>query len=236
MAQRVSVDAELLANLVIGAKHLQDTATAAVDDTPIIVEAAEKEVQLDPVVGSRPKIAWGAKVSQTFRDRVWWISDDISKVQKAFFDPNWLMSCMAWESGESFSPSKKNMAGSGATGLIQFMPTTAAELGAYRKTTLTTAVLAAMTAEDQLTWVYWYFRLQIDRHGPITNLEDCYMAILWPGAIGSPVSAPLWTKAKMPTTYKQNAGLDSNKDGTITKAEAAGHVRDKLTKGMSLAG
>ena len=187
------------------------------------------------VVNARPPIAWGKKVSRTFIDRVWWISDEITKKQGAFFDPNWLMACMAWESGESFAPDKKNMAGSGATGLIQFMPKTAKELGAYRKTTLSTAMLAQMSAEDQLTWVYWYFRMQIDRHGPITNLEDCYMAILWPGAVGSPVSAPLWSKGKMPTTYRQNAGLDSNKDGTITKQEAAGHVRHKLDKGIKLA-
>lgn len=187
------------------------------------------------VVGARPPIVWGQKVSKTFRDRVWWISDEITKKQGGLLDPNWLMACMAWESGESFAPDKKNMAGSGATGLIQFMPTTAKELGEYRKTQLSTATLAAMSAEDQLTWVYWYFRMQIDRHGPILNLEDCYMAILWPGAIGSPVSAPLWTKGKMPTTYRQNAGLDSNKDGTITKQEAAGHVRQKLDKGLKLA-
>lgn len=184
---------------------------------------------------SRPPIAWGQKVSRTFIDRVWWISDEITKKQGGFYDPNWLMACMAWETGESFAPDKKNMAGSGATGLIQFMPATAKELGEYRKTTLSTASLAKMTAEDQLTWVYWYFRMQIDRHGPITNLEDCYMAILWPGAIGSPVSAPLWSKGKMPTTYRQNAGLDSNKDGTITKQEAASHVRQKLDKGIKLA-
>lgn len=187
------------------------------------------------VSAARPPIAWGQKVSRTFIDRVWWISDEITKKQGVFFDPNWLMACMAWESGESFAPDKKNMAGSGATGLIQFMPATAKELGEYRKTSLSTARLAQMSAEDQLTWVYWYFRMQIDRHGPITNLEDCYMAILWPGAVGSPVSAPLWSKGKMPTTYRQNAGLDSNKDGTITKQEAAGHVRQKLDKGIKLA-
>lgn len=203
---------------------------------PIVVAPAETKVMLEtPAFGAKPKLAWGAKVSQVFRDRVFWIADEITKAQGATFDPNWLMACMAWESGESFMPDKKNMAGSGATGLIQFMPSTAKELGEFRGTTLTTAALAEMTAEDQLTWVYWYFRLQIKRHGAITNLEDCYMAILWPGAIGSLVSTPLWTKVKMPTTYKQNAGLDSNKDGTITKAEAAGHVREKLTKGMAVA-
>lgn len=188
-----------------------------------------------PIPSGRPKLAWGQKVSAVFRDRVWWIADEITKKQGAPFDPNWLMACMAWESGESFAPDKKNMAGSGATGLIQFMPTTATELGQYRKTTLSTATLAKMTAEDQLTWVYWYFRMQIDRHGPITNLEDCYMAILWPSAIGKPVSAALWDKNSKPTTYRQNAGLDVNKDGIITKREAAGKVQAKLDKGIPLA-
>lgn len=204
-----------------------------VTSAPIVVAPEEEGIVVD--APGRPVLCWGAKVSPTFRERVWWIGEEITRRQEGKFDPNWLMACMAWETGEEFTASVKNMAGSGATGLIQFMPTTAAELAAYRKTTLTTASLAAMTAEDQLNWVYWYFRLQIDRHGAITNLEDCYMAILWPSAIGSPVSSALWTKAKSPKTYSQNAGLDSNKDGTITKAEAAGHVREKLTKGMAYA-
>lgn len=186
-------------------------------------------------------LVWGAKVSSVFRDRVRWIADEITSLQKVFFDPNWLMACMAWESGESFSSSKKNMAGSGATGLIQFMPTTATELAQWRSrklgrpVSLSTASLAVMTAEDQLTWVHWYFVMQIERHGPIANLEDCYMAILWPGAVGKPVTSALWAKGSRPTTYRQNAGLDSNKDGTITKQEAAGHVREKLAKGMTFA-
>jgi hypothetical protein len=231
--------------LVFDARNIQDgisqviAALQALRDLSPEVASDDIVVTAPPtpasVVGARPPIAWGSKVSATFRDRVWWVSDDITSKQGAFFDPNWLMACMAWESGESFSPAKKNMAGSGATGLIQFMPTTAKELGEYRKTTLTTDALAKMTAEDQLTWVYWYFRMQIARHGPITNLEDCYMAILWPGAIGKPVSAPLWEKGAAPTTYRQNAGLDTNKDGTITKQEAAGHVREKLDKGIKLA-
>lgn len=209
----------------------------ALDDLIASMEipASSPPPDAEPVF-TRPPLAWGGKVSNVFRDRVWWIADEISKVQKAAFDPNWLMACMAWETGEKFTADVKNLAGSGATGLIQFMPTTAADLAHYRSTSLTTATLAAMTAEDQLSWVYWYFRMQIDRHGPITNLEDCYMAILWPKAIGSPASSALWTKGGMPTTYRQNAGLDRNKDGTITKAEAAGHVHEKLVKGMKYAG
>lgn len=214
---------------------LLDDLDAIPSEATSVAAPVAPEAVVEQTFSERPKLVWGAKVSPVFRERVWWIADEITKAQGAAFDPNWLMACMAWESGESFSPGKKNLAGSGATGLIQFMPATAAELGEYRGTSLTTDTLAAQTAEDQLTWVYWYFRLQIKRHGAITNLEDCYMAILWPGAVGKPVSAPLWSKGEMPTTYRQNAGLDSNKDGTITKFEAANHVREKLNKGLQLA-
>ena len=167
-----------------------------------------------------PPMVWGAKVSPTFRARIWWMACMLR------MDPNWIMACIAWESGESFSAKKKNMAGSGATGLIQFMPFTAKEMGT------TVAKLAAMSDEDQINWVYKYMKRAIERHGPLTNLEDTYMAILWPAAIGDPVSSPLWSRTGRPTTYRQNAGLDSNKDGTITKFEAASHVREKLTKGL----
>lgn len=170
-----------------------------------------------------PPMAWGQKVSATFRARIWWMACTLR------MDPNWIMACIAWESGESFAPDKKNMAGSGATGLIQFTPATAREIGT------TVAALAKMTAEDQINYVYKYFKMMIERHGPLTTLEDTYMAILWPAAIGKPVSSTLWDKATRPTTYRQNAGLDSNKDGTITKYEAASHVREKLTKGLKLA-
>lgn len=191
----------------------------------LLVGATEEKPPLPPVIAapevtSTQKITWGAKVSATFRARVLWIAATLA------LDPNWIMACMAWESGESFSASKKNMAGSGATGLIQFMPSTAGDLGT------TTAKLARMTAEDQLNFVYKYFRLMIKQHGPITSIEDCYMAILWPAAVGKPLTYSLFTSQ---VQYRQNSGLDTNKDGKITKYEAAAHVREKLAKGMALA-
>lgn len=151
-------------------------------------------------------LAWGAKVSPIFRDKVRAISARLGN------DPNDLMTCMAFESGKSFSPSKKNAAGSGATGLIQFMPATAKALGT------TTAALALMTAEQQLDWVEKYFQ---PYKGKLSSLADLYMAILWPAAVGKPMEYVLWDKATRPTTYRQNAGLDANKDGVITKAECS---------------
>ncbi|SDA14861.1 transglycosylase SLT domain-containing protein [Sphingomonas sp. NFR15] len=162
------------------------------------------------------KLAWGAHVSSAFRTRVRAIGANLG------IDPNNLMACMAWESGETFSSSVANMAGSGAVGLIQFMPATAAAMGT------TTAKLAALTPVQQLDWVERYFR----PYGRLKTLADVYMAILWPAAIGKPMDAVLWSKAVKPTTYRQNAGLDANRDGIITKIECAGKVYAKLEKGL----
>lgn len=162
----------------------------------------------------RRQIAWGAKVSPLFKERVWWIADTLG------LNPDDLMACMAWESGESFSPSKKNLAGSGATGLIQFMPSTAKTLGT------TTAELAKMTAEDQLNYVYKYFR---PFKGKLNNLGDVYMAILWPRGVGQPDHYVVFDSG---TAYRQNAGLDINKDGDVTRAECTAKVNAKKSKGL----
>jgi Transglycosylase SLT domain len=159
-------------------------------------------------------LAWGAKVSAVFRDRVKWIGDDLG------LNPNDLMACMAWESGRSFRADIKNMAGSGATGLIQFMPATARSLGT------TVEALARMTPEDQLNFVWKYFA---PFKGKLKTLSDIYMAILWPKAVGQPDDYALFTGG---VAYRQNAGLDTNKDGRVTKREAAAKVMGLLDEGL----
>lgn len=162
----------------------------------------------------RRAIAWGARVSETFRDRVWWIADTIE------MDPDDLMSCIAWESGRTFRPDIRNQAGSGATGLIQFMPATARALGT------TTAALAAMTAEDQLNYVYQYFR---PWRGKLRTLGDVYMTILWPKGVGKSDSYVVFGGG---VAYQQNAGLDIDKDGRVTRAECLAKLRALKSEGM----
>jgi len=175
-----------------------------------------------PAPGStsvKPQMAWGAKVSPLFKERVLWIGQDLD------LDPDDLMSCIAWESGETFKPDIKNAAGSGATGLIQFMPSTARSLGT------TTEALARMTAEDQLNFVYKYFR---PYKGKLKTLGDIYMAILWPLGVGKSDDFVLFDKndARYPKRYLQNKGLDTDANGKVTKREAYGKVQAKLTKGL----
>lgn len=133
---------------------------------------------------------------------------------------SWLMACMAFESGESFSPAMKNRAGSGATGLIQFMPATAKGLGT------TTDELARMTAVAQLRYVEKYFRPYAAK---IHNMFDMYMAILMPKYVTSPMNTVLFNEGT--AAYRQNSGLDQNTDGRITKAEATSYPGRLLEKG-----
>lgn len=171
------------------------------------------------------KIAWGKLVSQEFKDKVQWIVDQLGMPQEGGADN--MMSCMAWESNGTFSPKVKNMAGSGATGLIQFMPKTAIGLGT------TVAALAAMTAVEQLDYVYKYF---LPFRGKLNNLSDVYMAILYPIAVGKPENYVLFDRDTKPIAYRQNGGLDFNRNGQITKHEAAAKVYAKLAEGAKYLG
>lgn len=163
------------------------------------------------------KLAWGNAVPKEFSDKVLAIAKGFGWPEDG---PSWLMACIAFESAATFSPSIRNAAGSGATGLIQFMPKTAEGLGT------TTDALAAMTAVEQLDFVKAYFKPYAAR---IKSLSDMYMAILLPKAVGMPDEYKLFSEG---AGYRQNAGLDANNDGIITKIEAAGRVQATLWKGM----
>lgn len=165
-------------------------------------------------------LAWGAHVSSAFRSTVRAIAVSLLLPPDG---ASWLMACMSWESGNTFMPTIRNAAGSGAVGLIQFMPYTAVALGT------TVAELAELTAEQQLEYVDRYF---LPYKGRLQLLSDTYMAILWPAAIGKPDTDVLWDKGTRPTTYRQNSGLDANTDDKITKGEAAARVAARLVSGL----
>lgn len=166
----------------------------------------------------RVRLAWGAHVSDAFVDALF---DLAARFGWGLDHVNWLMACMAFETGRTFDPAQKNLAGSGATGLIQFMPRTAIGLGT------TVEALAAMTDVEQLEYVEAYFR---PYHRRIATLADMYLAILMPAYVSRPGGAVMFTDGT--TAYRQNAGLDANTDGRITKDEAAQRVQAMLIEGQ----
>lgn len=151
------------------------------------------------------------KTSESFRKKVIQVADELD------VDPNYLMAAMSFESGGTFNPAIRNAAGSGAVGLIQFMPSTASSL----KTT--TNDLARMTPEKQLDYVKKYFQ---PYRGKLRTLEDVYMAILYPVAIGKGPNHVLFRSPSI--TYIQNKGLDDEGKGYVTVADATEKVRKRF--------
>ncbi len=141
-----------------------------------------------------------------------------------------LLAVMDFETGGSFDPAQENLAGSGAVGLIQFMPSTAEGLGT------STEELAAMTRTEQLEYVDKFLEENYTGRmdGKEGDVSDLYMSVLFPAAVGKPDDFVLFGEGAMKgytgKAYEQNIGLDLNKDGSITKGEAASKVVDKLNK------
>lgn len=122
-----------------------------------------------------------------------------------------LLRAMSFETGGSFSPSIKNPTGS-ATGLIQFIESTAKGLGT------STAELAKMTREEQMVYVEKYLS---PYKGRLKDFGDIYMAIHLPVAIGKSDDYVLYDNVSLRTkAYEQNRGLDLNNDGKVTRGEA----------------
>lgn len=132
--------------------------------------------------------------------------------------PEFLLAVMSFESGGSFRPDIRNGAGSGATGIIQFMPATARELGT------STEALARMSSVEQLQYVERYFANR-SSPGDLATLEGVYTTVLY----GSPRPDPDSTLFTSGTAaYRMNAPLDLNGDGRITAGEATSKVRDRI--------
>ena len=128
---------------------------------------------------------------------------------------NDLMAIFKQESG--VNPAAVNSM-SGATGLIQFMPATAQRLGT------TTDALKQMDGVEQLDYVYKYFKMTGVGSG---SLGDLYMAVFMPKYVGYDDTTVLGQSGApgfSGKVYAQNAGLDRNRDGTITVADVKNSV------------
>jgi hypothetical protein len=162
-------------------------------------------------------------------------TDFAAKVQKIAgllgINPNWLMVVMHNESGlnaqaVNFQPGDSvnayTRAAYRAVGLIQFMPFTATWLGT------TGQKLYMMTNIQQLDYVYNYFKPYAGR---IKSYYDLYMTTFFPAAIGKGDDYVIQT-ATIPASIiaAQNPGMDYNKDGKITMAEAKRMIANAIPK------
>jgi peptidoglycan hydrolase-like protein with peptidoglycan-binding domain len=132
--------------------------------------------------------------------------------------PEHILAAMSFETGGTFDPKITNSIG--ATGLIQFLPSTAKELGT------TTDKLRNMSSVEQLKYVEKY--LEQHKNGKkLDSLEAVYTSIL----SGSPKSPDSVLFTKGTKAYDQNP-LDWNKDGKITAREATAIVGARMFGGV----
>lgn len=115
---------------------------------------------------------------------------DIQKLQelcdKYGIPLEWMANLMNLESGLTFNPAVKNPS-SGATGLIQFMPSTARGLNT------TTDALSKLSFQEQLVYVDKFLIGNLKRHldengkvKPSFTQQDLFMTIFYPVSIGKP--------------------------------------------------
>ena len=153
--------------------------------------------------------------------------DFLLKVQniakKVDLDYKIILAIMFFES--EMNPSAQNPS-SNATGLIQFMPTTAKSLGT------SVSELKNMSAIDQLDYVEKFF-MDKKRSGltsKVKSPEEAYLLVFYPLAVtksndfilGSEISDERAKKI-----YSQNKPFDTNKDGFISKGEVLQYIRKK---------
>jgi hypothetical protein len=148
-------------------------------------------------------------------------------------DPDWLFTVISFETGGSFSPTVRNAAGSGAFGLIQFMPSTAQAL--LKTSTRDEAVQKglAMSFSEQLNkMVVPYLK-----GAPLKSLEDVYLKIFYPAAMNKPndyVVGRFSDGGFSAKVYTQNKGFDREQKGYITRADITRKIRSIYDKGHGL--
>lgn len=169
--------------------------------------------------------AWSRKVSKAFLSKIHaWVLLRGHPIEAV----DWLMACMHFESGGTFSPTIQNGAGAQAFGLIQFMTGAAKDLG----TTLDK--IRAMSQLEQLDLVFAYFDLWAKWGKEYNQLEDFYLTIFYPKAVGRAADKVLFDKNDPAylKAYTQNKGFDFDGDGKITVGEISSRLYDTYYLGM----
>lgn len=131
-------------------------------------------------------------------------------------NPDWLMLVMYAES--RINPQARN-GGSTATGLIQFLESTAKDIGT------TTAKLYTMNHVQQLPYVKEYLRRLIIEKGKPESAYDLYFLVHSKKGFGKADDYVMYVKGSL--AYQYNP-LDYNNDGTVTVGEIKAFLNKAL--------
>lgn len=190
---------------------IQEYTVQKIQSEPVMSEYFDSDMETFSYDSKTLKEKWQKKAP--------WLSDGFynkaTEVSKRLgCDANVLLGLMMSESGLKSAAVNKS---SGATGLIQFMPSTAKSLGT------STAALKQMSAEQQLTYVEKYLsnckKSAGFKSGDKLNAGTMYTLVFLPAFAKREILA-----AKGDKYYNANAGLDVNRDGKISKEDLAQRV------------
>lgn len=163
-------------------------------------------------------IAYSEKVSTSFVDKVKGIASYLGT------DPSYLMQVMKAES--NLNPQAQNIQGGRviATGLIQFVESTAKGLGTSM------AALHKMSGMEQLDYVKKYYAPYRNK---LHSYFDVYLVTFFPAAIGKPDSYIFSTKNLSASLIaRQNPAINVNKDEKITMGEFKQYVKKTVPKSL----
>lgn len=206
------------------------------DLTPYLSEGKPQDKQeqlefdLTPFLSEVKPVSAGASSERVFSlnlpDEVASDSDFLAKTNQVSTNlgipEEDLLRVIQFETAGSFAPDQLSGTSS-AVGLIQFMPDTAKDLGTTSKD------LALLNRVQQMDFVEKYLsRFK----GKMKDFGDIYMAVHFPAAVGKDDDYVVYAKDHeykgRRKAYEANKGMDVNKDGKVTKAEAVARaVGDK---------
>lgn len=136
-----------------------------------------------------------------------------------------LMTVMYYETERTFDPSKHSQSGK-AVGLIQFTQDAVDELNERYSPKVSLDRLAAMSPRHQLIYVERYLRIQQEKyHRDLSKLEDLYLSILWPAAVGLSPNEPFFPLGQAPELYVPGKNY-------MTPARVKAVLFERLREGM----
>lgn len=191
--------------------------TVAIPEDIFDFELSEGEKEQFNQIAAKESDAFTFRKTKEAQQDFWKKMEDVSK--SLGFEPYWLYRVMIAESGINAAIQNKDTQ---ATGLIQFMPSTASMLGT------TIEQLKNMSPQEQLDYVYKFY---LPYKNKISDPIDLYIVTFYPYArnkpngyvIGSEISSSYAN-----AVARQNRNFDLNKDGQIHLGEYRKYVRFKV--------
>lgn len=191
-----------------------------IDQCAKVIRWVAKAHESPPAPEPAPKVRTLASLPGLHKQSPEFHSALLSAANRMGCDPNHLSTILCFESAGTFSPTIRHPV-SGATGILQWMPTAADYCGT------TIEELLEMTNVEQLFYVEAFFHAYVGRKE--LTLDSMYVLVLAGRWVESPETV-LFRKGT--PQYTQNSHFDRTKKGYITAADATKNLHTMLDRSL----